>query len=67
MDYAQTKRRDDRPWCGGDVDALDLGAAMIWVMLEAISATHHGWPIFPANCDSDVGVLPVHSSCVTTR
>ncbi len=29
MDYAQTKeRRDDCPWCGGDIDALGLGAAM---------------------------------------
>ena len=52
MDYTQTKRMDDRPWCGGDVNALGLGTAMIWVMLEAISATHHGRPIFPENCDS---------------
>ena len=34
------------------------------MMLGAISAVHHGWPIFPANCDSDVGVLPVRSSYV---
>ncbi len=40
---------DDRPWCGDDVDALGLGAAMIWVMLGAISAPHHGRPIFRAN------------------
>ena len=45
---AQTKRGDDRPWCGDDVDALGLGAAMIWVMLGAISAPHHGRPIFCA-------------------
>ena len=43
---AQTKRRDDRPWCGDDVDALGLGAARIWAMLGAISAPHHGRPIF---------------------
>ena len=46
---AQTKRRDDRPWCGDDVDALGLGAARIWAMLGAISAPHHGRPIFWAN------------------
>ena len=34
------------------------------MMLGAVSAAHHGWPIFPANCDSDVGVLPVRSSYV---
>ena len=49
MDYAQAKRRDDCPWCGGDIDALGLGAAMIWAMLGAISAAHHGWANFPAN------------------
>jgi hypothetical protein len=49
---AQTKRRDDRPWCGDDVDALGLGAARIWAMLGAISAPHHGRPIFWANCES---------------
>ncbi len=46
---AQPKRRDDRPWCGDDVDALGLGATMIWVMLGAISAPHHGPSIFSAN------------------
>jgi hypothetical protein len=46
---AQTKRRHVNPWCGDDVDALGLGAAMIWVMLGAISAPHHGRPIFSAN------------------
>ena len=49
MSYTQTKRGDDRPWCGDDVDALGLGAAMIWGMLGAISAPHHGRPIFWAN------------------
>ncbi len=48
----QTKRRHISPWCGDDVDALGLGAAMIWVMLGAISAPHHGRPIFLANCAS---------------
>ena len=57
MGDAQTKPRDHYPWCGDDVDALGLGAAMIWVMLGAISAPHHGWPIFLANGDSDVGYL----------
>ena len=46
MECAQTKRRDDRPWCGGDVDALGLGAEIILVMLGAISAPHHGRKIF---------------------
>ncbi len=46
---AQTKRRHVSPWCGDDVDALGLGAAMIWVMLGAILAPHHGWPIFSAS------------------
>ena len=50
MDYAQAKRWDDCPLCGGDIDALGLGAAMIWwAMLGAISAAHHGWANFPAN------------------
>ena len=49
MDYAQAKRGDDCPWCGGDIDALGLGAATIWVMLGAISVAHHGWLIFWAN------------------
>jgi hypothetical protein len=46
---AQTKRRHVSPWCGDDVDVLGFGAAMIWVMLGAISAPHHGRPIFSAN------------------
>ncbi len=46
---AQTKRRHVSPWCEDDVDVLGLGAAMIWVTLEAISAPHHGQPIFSAN------------------
>ena len=33
-------------------------------MLEAVFAAHHGWPIFPANGDSAVGVLTVSSSYV---
>ena len=41
---------DDPPWCGDDVDALGLGAAIAWawVMLGAISATHHGCANFRA-------------------
>ncbi len=35
-----------------DVDALGLGATMIWVILGAISAPHHGRPIFWANGES---------------
>ncbi len=42
MGYAQTKRRDDRPWCGDDVDALSLGVAEVWVMVGAIATGHHG-------------------------
>jgi hypothetical protein len=34
------------------------------MMLGAISAAHHGWPIFPANGDSEVGVLTLSSSYV---
>ena len=34
------------------------------MMLRAISAAHHGWPIFPANGDSEVGVLTLSSSYV---
>ena len=57
MGDAQTKRSDHHPWCGDDVDALGLGAAMIWVMLGAISAPHHGSPIFLAKGVSDEGYL----------
>ena len=64
MSYAQTKCRDDRPWCGDDVDALGLGAAMILVMLGAISAPHHGRAIFWAYCEAEVGVLTLHRSYV---
>ena len=39
---------DDPPWCGDDVDVLGLGAAIAWVMLGAISATHHGCTNFRA-------------------
>ena len=39
---------DDPPWCGDDVDVLGLGAAIAWVMLGAISATHHGCANFRA-------------------
>ena len=69
MSYAQTKCKDDPPWCGDDVDVLDLGAAIAWVMLGAISAAHHGWTIFSANRASrgpldgvrevNVGTVPV--------
>ena len=34
------------------------------MMLGAISAAHHGWPSFPANGDSEVGVLTLSSSYV---
>jgi hypothetical protein len=34
------------------------------MMLGAISAAHHGWPIFPAHGDSEVGVLTLSSSYV---
>ena len=63
MGDAQTKRRDHHPGWGDDVDARGLGAALIWVMLGAISAPHHGWP-FWANGDSDIGLLTVTSSYV---
>ncbi len=42
MGDAQTKRRDDRLRCGGDVDALTLGVAQVWAMLGAIATGHHG-------------------------
>ena len=64
MSYAQTKCRDDCPWCGDDVDALGLGAAMILVMLGAISAPHHGRAIFWAYCEAEEGVLTLHRSYV---
>ena len=57
MSYAQTKRRDDRPWCGDDVDALGLGTTIAWVMLGAISAAHHGRAIFWAYCESEVSFM----------
>ena len=44
-------------WCGDDVDVLGLGAAMILVMLGAISAPHHGRAIFWAYCEAEVGYL----------
>jgi hypothetical protein len=42
MGDAQTKHRDDRPRCGGDVDALTLGIAQVWAMVGAIATGHHG-------------------------
>ena len=57
MSYAQTKRRDDRPWCGDDVGALGLGAATASAMLGAISVAHHGRAIFWAYCESEVSYL----------
>ena len=42
MGDTQTKRRDDRPQCGGDVDALSLGVAQVWAMVGAIATGHHG-------------------------
>ena len=42
MGDAQTKRRDDCPRCGGDVDALTLGVAQVWAMVGAIATGHHG-------------------------
>ena len=42
MGDAQTKRRDDCPRCGGDVNALTLGVAQVWVMVGAIATGHHG-------------------------
>ena len=42
MGDAQTKCRDDRPWCGGDVDALTLGVSQVWAMVGAIATGHHG-------------------------
>ena len=42
MGDTQTKRRDDHPWCGGDVDALTLGIAQVWAMVGAITTGHHG-------------------------
>ena len=57
MDYAQAKRRDDCPWCGGDIDAIGLSAALIWVMLGAISAAHQGCANFLANGASREGYV----------
>ena len=57
MDYAQAKRRDDCPWCGGHIDVIGLGAAMIWLMLGAISAAHHGCTNFLANGASREGYV----------
>jgi len=48
MSYAQTKRRDDCPWCGDDAYALGLGAT------GAISVAHHGHAIFWAYCEAEV-------------
>jgi hypothetical protein len=42
MGDTQTKRRDDCPRCGGDVDALTLGVSQIWAMVGAIATGHHG-------------------------
>ena len=42
MDDAQTKRRDDHPWYGDDVDVPTLGVAQVWAMVWAIAAGHHG-------------------------
>ena len=42
MGDAQTKRRDDCPRCGGDVDALTLGVAQVWAMVGAIATGHRG-------------------------
>ncbi len=64
MSYAQTKCRDDCPWCGDDVDALGLGPAMILVMRGAISAPHHGCAIFWAYCEAEVGVLTLRRSYI---
>jgi len=33
MGYAQTERRDHRPWCGDDANAPSLGVAQVWAML----------------------------------
>jgi hypothetical protein len=58
MSYAQTKRGDDRPWCGDDAYALGLGATGAYAMLGAISVAHHGSAIFWAYCEAEVGYLP---------
>ena len=42
MGNTQTKRRDDRPRCGGDVYALTLGVAQVWAMVGAVAVGHHG-------------------------
>ena len=42
MGNTQTKRRDDRPRCGGDVYALILGIAQVWAMVGAVAVGHHG-------------------------
>jgi hypothetical protein len=42
MGDAPSKRRDDRPQCGGDIDALTLGIAQVWAMVGAIATGHHG-------------------------
>ena len=46
MYCAQTKRRDDHPWCEDDAYALGLGAAGPEAILGAISVAHHGCAIF---------------------
>jgi hypothetical protein len=38
----QTKHRDDCPWYGDDVDVPTLGVALVWAMVWAIAAGHHG-------------------------
>ena len=55
---AQTKCTRHRPWCGGDIDALGLGAAGSYATLGAKAATHHGRRIFLAYSVAELGLIP---------